>query len=56
VWERTPWAEEREALREHGGPTVRTEEEEAQWRRKDLDEFLQGSSQPVNGSMIGSID
>jgi hypothetical protein len=27
VWERTPWAGERENLRQHGGPTVRTEQE-----------------------------
>jgi AAA domain/Primase C terminal 2 (PriCT-2) len=40
VWERTPWAKEREALREHGGPTVRTEEEEVEWVRRDLDEEL----------------
>jgi hypothetical protein len=48
VWERTPWAEEREALREHGGPTVRTEEEEAEWGRRCLDELLQ-EDQPPNG-------
>jgi hypothetical protein len=47
VWERTPWAEEREALREHGGPTVRTEEEEAEWRRKCLDELLQEDQPPI---------
>jgi hypothetical protein len=41
VWERTPWAKEREALREHGGPTVRTVEEESEWKRGDLEEFLQ---------------
>jgi hypothetical protein len=48
VWERTPWAEEREALREHGGPTVRTEEEEAEWTGKCLDELLQ-EYQPPSG-------
>jgi hypothetical protein len=46
VWERTPWAKEREILREHGGPTVRTEEEEAEWKRRDLDEFLQDVTPP----------
>jgi hypothetical protein len=48
VWERTPWAAEREALREHGGPTVRTEEEEAEWGRRCLDELLQ-EDQPPSG-------
>jgi RecA-family ATPase len=48
VWERTPWAQEREALREHGGPTVRTEEEEAEWTRKCVDELLQ-EDQPPSG-------
>ncbi len=55
VWERTPWAKEREALREHGGPTVCTEEEEAEWKKSDLEEFLQGeppaSGQWVNGGV-----
>jgi hypothetical protein len=46
VWERTPWAKEREALREHGGPTVRTAEEEAEWRRRDLEDFLQDVAPP----------
>jgi hypothetical protein len=46
VWERTPWAKEREALREHGAPTVLTEEEDAEWKRRDLEEFLQDVPQP----------
>ena len=46
VWERTPWAKEREALREHGGPTVRTEEEEDEWRRKNVEELLREDQQP----------
>jgi hypothetical protein len=50
VWERTPWAKEREALREHGGPTARTEEEEAEWARRHLEDFLQDPP-PANGSM-----
>jgi AAA domain len=49
VWERTPWARERESLREHGGPTVRTEEEEAEWARRDL--FLQDAP-PANGQWV----
>jgi hypothetical protein len=48
VWERTPWAKEREALREHGGPTALTEEEEAEWKREDLEEFLQDAP-PLSG-------
>ena len=40
VWERTPWAKERESLRQHGGPTVRTEEEEQELDRIDLEKFL----------------
>ncbi len=28
AWERTPWAKERENLHQHGGPTVRTEQEQ----------------------------
>jgi hypothetical protein len=46
VWERTPWAKEREALREHGGPTVRTEEEEAEWRRQNVEELLREDAPP----------
>jgi hypothetical protein len=45
VWERTPWAKEREALREHGGPTVRTEEEEAEWQRQNVEELLREDPQ-----------
>ena len=48
VWERTPWAKEREALREHGGPTTLTDEEEAERTRDDLDEFLQDAP-PLSG-------
>jgi len=40
VWERTPWAKERAALHQHGGPTVRTEDEERELHRSDLEEFL----------------
>ena len=28
AWERTPWAKERESLQQHGGPTIRTEQEQ----------------------------
>jgi hypothetical protein len=55
AWERTPWAKEREALREHGGPTVRTEEEETEWKQRDFEDFLQAVPQPggqwVNGGV-----
>jgi hypothetical protein len=50
VWERTPWAKERERLREHGGPTVRTEEEEQELNRSDLKKVLDELREP-NGSI-----
>jgi hypothetical protein len=40
VWERTPWAEERENLDQHGGPTVRTEQEKQELDRSDLEKAL----------------
>jgi hypothetical protein len=40
LWERTPWANERENLHQHGGPTVRTEEEEQELVRADIDKGL----------------
>jgi hypothetical protein len=42
VWERTPWAKERENLHQHGGPTVRTEEEEQELDRIDIEKGLEG--------------
>jgi RecA-family ATPase len=36
AWERTPWARERENLRQHGGPTIRTEQEERELTRSEL--------------------
>jgi hypothetical protein len=30
AWERTPWAKERETLQQHGGPTIRTEQEQCE--------------------------
>jgi AAA domain len=49
VWDRTPWANERERLREHGGPTVRTEEEEQELNQSDLKKVLDELREP-NGS------
>jgi hypothetical protein len=40
VWERTPWAKERETLQQHGGPTIRTEQEEYELMVSEMtDEF-----------------
>jgi AAA domain len=50
VWERTPWAKERKRLREHGGPTVRTGEEEEELEESDLKKSLDGLHGP-NGSI-----
>jgi hypothetical protein len=44
IWERTPWAEERENLHQHGGPTVRTEEEEQELERIDREKMLPGGN------------
>ena len=33
VWERTPWAEERENFQQHGGPTVRTSRRTSSWKK-----------------------
>jgi AAA domain/RepB DNA-primase N-terminal domain/Primase C terminal 2 (PriCT-2) len=50
IWDRTPWAKERERLREHGGPTVRTEEEEQELNQSDLKKSLDELCEP-NGSI-----
>jgi hypothetical protein len=36
VWERTPWKKERENLSQHGGPTVRTEQEQQELERVEM--------------------
>ena len=41
VWERTPWAEERENLQQHGGPTVRTEEERQELEQNEGRDFFE---------------
>jgi len=55
VWERTPWAKERERLREHGGPTVRTGEEEEELKESDLKKSLDGLHGPNGPNGPGSI-
>jgi len=40
VWERTPWAKERENLVQYGGPTVRTEQEQQELDHKEFEELL----------------
>jgi hypothetical protein len=40
VWERTPWAKERKDLQQHGGPTLRTEEEKQELEENDLRDFI----------------
>jgi AAA domain len=55
VWERTPWAKEREDLHQHGGPTVRTPEEEQDLERSDLknslEELVRPNGQSVNDAV-----
>jgi hypothetical protein len=41
VWERTPWAKERENLQQHGGPTVRTEQENEQLEENERRDCLE---------------
>jgi hypothetical protein len=41
VWERTPWAKERENLQQHGGPTVRTAEEMEQLEESGQRDFFE---------------
>ena len=43
AWERTPWAKERENLRQHGGPTIRAGEEQ---RELDLRDCIEKISRP----------
>jgi hypothetical protein len=55
VWERTPWAKERENLHQHGGSTVRTQEEEQELDRSDfkksLEELVRPNGQSVNDAV-----
>ena len=41
VWERTPWAKERENLQQHGGPTVRTPQENEQLEENESRDFFE---------------
>jgi len=54
VWERTPWAKERENLRQHGGPTVRTQEEEQEVQRSDLEKALQWEAEQ-DGQSVNEV-
>ena len=54
VWERTPWAKERENLQQHGGPTVRTEQENEQLEESERRDCFR-ESRAVNGSMSRSM-
>ena len=47
VWERTPWAEERENLQQHGGPTVRTEQENEQLEESDRRDCLEKAARSM---------
>jgi hypothetical protein len=46
LWERTPWAKERENLHQHGGPTVRTEQEQEELNQRDLQDALREMETP----------
>jgi hypothetical protein len=45
-WERTPWAKERETLQQHGGPTIRTEEEKQQLDESDSRDSIENAFGP----------
>jgi len=40
AWERTPWEKERENLQQHGGPTIRTEQENQQLEENESRDFF----------------
>ena len=46
AWERTPWAKERERLQQHGGPTIRTEEEKQQLDESDTRDSIEKAFGP----------
>jgi hypothetical protein len=46
AWERTPWATERERLRQHGGPTTRTEEEKQRLDESDSRDSIENAFGP----------
>ena len=47
VWERTPWAQERESLQQHGGPTVRTEQENEQLEESERRDCLEKAARSM---------
>jgi hypothetical protein len=47
VWERTPWAKERENLQQHGGPTVRSEEERQELKQNETRDFFEKVERPM---------
>jgi hypothetical protein len=47
VWERTPWAKERENLQQHGGPTVRTAEEVQQLEEHERRDCLEKAARSM---------
>ena len=47
VWERTPWAKERENLQQHGGQTVRTAEEVEQLEESDRRDCLEKAARSM---------
>jgi hypothetical protein len=47
VWERTPWAKERESLQQHGGPTVRTEQENEELEEAERRDCLEKAARSM---------
>lgn len=47
VWERTQWAKERENLQQHGGPSVRTEQENEQLEENDRRDFFEKAARSM---------
>jgi AAA domain len=49
VWERTPWAKERKTLQQHGGPTIRTEQEQCELMVSEMADELEI---PAHGQLV----
>ena len=56
VWERTPWAKERKDLREHGGPTVRTEQEQQELHKSDVKKCIDELDAPGRQSVNDTVN